>query len=85
MTRVFSINLNDALTGDPLNNVVLEPRDRILVQADLYDATWLRHSWGENVLQNLAKRGLKPEKSVPVHGVVEPFTQMVANIKAKPS
>ena len=31
VTRVFSINLNDALTGDPLNNVVLEPRDRILV------------------------------------------------------
>ena len=60
------------------------PRDRILVQADLYDATWLRHSWGENVLQNLAKRGLKPEKSVPVHGVIEPFTQMVANIKSKP-
>jgi hypothetical protein len=61
------------------------PRDRILVQADLYDATWLRHSWGENVLQNLAKRGLKPDKSVPVHGVIEPFTQMVANIKSKPS
>jgi hypothetical protein len=61
------------------------PRDRVLVQADLYDATWLRHSWGENVLQNLAKRGLKPEKSVPVHGVIEPFDQMVKNIKSKPS
>jgi hypothetical protein len=61
------------------------PRDRILVQADLYDATWLRHSWGENVLQNLAKRGLKVEKSVPVHGVIEPFDQMVKNIKSKPS
>ena len=60
------------------------PRDRILVQADLYDATWLRHSWGENVLQNLAKRGLKPARSVPVHGVIEPFDQMVKNIKARP-
>jgi protein involved in polysaccharide export with SLBB domain len=30
-TRVFSINLNDALTGDPLNNVLVLPRDRILV------------------------------------------------------
>jgi len=30
-TRVFSINLNDALTGDPLNNVLVQPRDRILV------------------------------------------------------
>jgi hypothetical protein len=55
------------------------------VQADLYDATWLRHSWGENVLQNLAKRGLKPEKSVPVHGVIEPFEPVVKNIRSKPS
>jgi len=30
-TRVYSINLNDALAGDPLNNVLVEPRDRILV------------------------------------------------------
>jgi len=61
------------------------PRDRILVQADLYDATWLRHSWGENVLRNLERRGLKIERSVPVHGVIERFDQMVRNIKSKPS
>jgi protein involved in polysaccharide export with SLBB domain len=30
-TRVFSINLRDALAGEPLNNVLVEPRDRILV------------------------------------------------------
>lgn len=30
-TRVFNINLNDALAGDPLNNVLVQPRDRILV------------------------------------------------------
>jgi protein involved in polysaccharide export with SLBB domain len=30
-TRVFSINLRDALDGDPLNNVLVQPRDRILV------------------------------------------------------
>lgn len=30
-TRVFSINLGGALAGDPLNNLLVEPRDRILV------------------------------------------------------
>ena len=30
-TRVFSSNLSDALAGDPLNNVLVQPRDRILV------------------------------------------------------
>jgi polysaccharide export outer membrane protein len=30
-TKVFSISLREALAGDPLNNILLEPRDRILV------------------------------------------------------
>src|SRR5712664_1926910 len=30
-TRVFGINLRDALAGDPLNNLLVQPRDRILV------------------------------------------------------
>jgi protein involved in polysaccharide export with SLBB domain len=30
-TRVFSINIRDALTDDPLNNVLVQPRDRILI------------------------------------------------------
>jgi hypothetical protein len=61
------------------------PRERILVQADLYDASWQQHLWGENVLANLARRRLTIDRSVPVHGVIEPFEQMVKTIKAKPA
>ena len=59
------------------------PRERMLVQADLYDATWLQHLWGENVLANIQGRKLKVDRDVPVHGVVEPFDQMVKTIKTK--
>ena len=58
------------------------PKQRILVQADLYDSTWLQHPWGDNVLANLAQRKLKVDRDVPVHGSVEPFPQMVKTIKA---
>jgi hypothetical protein len=61
------------------------PRDRILVQADLYDSTWQQHLWGENTLWNIEHRKLKVDKDVPVHGAIEPFQQMVKTIKAKPS
>ena len=61
------------------------PRDRMLVQADLYDSTWQQHLWGENVLSNIARRKLRVDKDVPVHGQIEPFAQMVQTIKAKPS
>ncbi len=60
------------------------PRERILVQADLYDATWLQHLWGQNVLTNIERRKLKVDRDVPVHGVIEPFDQMVKTIKEKP-
>ncbi|HVZ20237.1 MAG TPA: hypothetical protein VG871_04205 [Vicinamibacterales bacterium] len=60
------------------------PRDRILVQADLYDSTWLQHPWGQNVLDNLARRHLVVDRDVPIHGAMEPFAQMVKTIKAKP-
>jgi polysaccharide export outer membrane protein len=30
-TKVFSISLREALAGNPLNNILIEPRDRILV------------------------------------------------------
>jgi len=61
------------------------PRERMLVQADLYDAGWQQHLWGENVLTNLAQRKIRIERDVPVHGVIEPFDQMVKTIKAKPT
>jgi Metallo-beta-lactamase superfamily len=61
------------------------PRDRMLVQADLYDSAWQQHLWGENVLWNIAQRKLKVDKDVPVHGTIEPYSQMVKTIKAKPT
>jgi hypothetical protein len=59
------------------------PRDKMLVQADLYDSTWLRHPWGENVLKNFEQRMLVIDKHVPVHGGRETFAEMVKTIKAK--
>jgi hypothetical protein len=44
------------------------PRDRILMQADLYDNTWDRHLWGQNVLDNIERRKLKVDRDIPVHG-----------------
>jgi hypothetical protein len=74
------------LLGNPregTNLFAYVPRDRILVQADLYDSTWLQHPWGENVLKNIADRKLDVVKAVPVHGAIEPFPKMVQTIRDK--
>jgi len=61
------------------------PRDRILVQADLYDSTWQFHHWGENVITNIEKiRKLKVDKQVPIHGAIESYAEMVRKMRAAP-
>jgi hypothetical protein len=61
------------------------PRDRILVQADLYDSTWMYHFWGENVIANIEKiRKLRVDKQVPIHGSIQSYRDMVKTIKAAP-
>jgi hypothetical protein len=36
------------------------------------------------VLSNIERRKLKVDRHIPVHGAIEPFSQMVATIKAIP-
>lgn len=60
------------------------PRGRLLLQADLYDNTWQRHLWGQNVLDNITRRGLVVDRDIPVHGAIEPFAVMAQTIAARP-
>jgi hypothetical protein len=60
------------------------PRERLLLQADLYDNTWNQHLWGQNVLDNIKRRGLAVDRDIPVHGAIEPFAVMAKTIAAKP-
>jgi hypothetical protein len=61
------------------------PRDRTLVQADLYDSTWQFHHWGENVITNIEKiRKLRVDKQLPIHGSIQSYRDMVKTIRAAP-
>jgi Metallo-beta-lactamase superfamily len=59
------------------------PRDRILVQADLYDSTWTQYPWADNVLRNVALRGLRVEKDVPVHGEIQTWAEVVKTMGSR--
>jgi len=61
------------------------PRDRLLVQADLYDPNWGRYAWADVFLWNLKYRNLTVDKDVPVHGEVESFAQVVKTMQARPN
>ena len=61
------------------------PRDRMLVQADLYDSGWDRHPWGDNLPYNLALHNLRVDKDVPVHGAVQTYADVLKTIASKKS
>jgi hypothetical protein len=61
------------------------PRDRMLIQADLYDSTWLQHPWADNFLWNLKQRNLVVDKDVPVHGEIQSFADVLKTIQSKQS
>jgi hypothetical protein len=58
------------------------PRDRILVQADLYDSTWAQHPWADNFRWNLEHRKLIVDKDVPVHGAIQSYADVLKTIKS---
>jgi glyoxylase-like metal-dependent hydrolase (beta-lactamase superfamily II) len=60
------------------------PRQKILIQADLYDSGWQRFPWADNLRENVELRKLKPEKDVPVHGKIEDWADVLKTMSAKP-
>jgi len=59
------------------------PRDRMLVQADMYDSSWLQHPWGDNLPYNIKLHNLQVEKSVPVHGAIQTYADVLKTIQSR--
>jgi hypothetical protein len=61
------------------------PRERILVQADMYDSGWMKHPWGDNLPFNLSLHKLQVDKMVPVHGEIQTYADVLKTIASKKS
>jgi hypothetical protein len=61
------------------------PRDRMIVQADMYDSGWLRHPWGDNFSYNAGLRKLNIAMDVPVHGEIQTYAEVLKTIASKKS
>jgi glyoxylase-like metal-dependent hydrolase (beta-lactamase superfamily II) len=57
------------------------PRERLLVQGDLFDVSWEIYWWGSSYDDNVRFRNLAVDRDVPVHGRVAPIAEVQATIK----
>ena len=56
--------------------MVYVPRDRLLVQGDLFDVNWDSYWWGSSYIDNVRHRNLQVERDVPVHGSILPLAEV---------
>ena len=57
------------------------PAQRLLVEADLTTPNWDYQWWGGSLLDNIEYRKIDVERVSPVHGVVAPLADLVAQIE----
>jgi glyoxylase-like metal-dependent hydrolase (beta-lactamase superfamily II) len=63
--------------------MVYVPRDRLLVQGDLFDVNWEVYWWGSSYMDNVRHRNLQVDRDVPVHGRILPLAEVQAAIAAQ--
>jgi glyoxylase-like metal-dependent hydrolase (beta-lactamase superfamily II) len=61
------------------------PKERILVEADVYSPASAVQPYAANLLENVRKRNLKVDRIVPIHGTVVPFSELVKTQQTKTS
>jgi glyoxylase-like metal-dependent hydrolase (beta-lactamase superfamily II) len=52
------------------------PRERLLVQGDLFDINWEVYWWGSSYMDNVKFRNLQVDRDVPVHGRILPIADV---------
>jgi glyoxylase-like metal-dependent hydrolase (beta-lactamase superfamily II) len=88
------LELKDGTNGIVLYNVETShmkaalfawvPRDRTLIQADLFDNGWQQQPWGDTMLAAIAARKLNVVKHVPIHGPIQTHAEVLKTLQATP-
>ena len=58
------------------------PRERLLVEADVYSPGGAIAPYAANLLENITKRNLRVDRIVPIHGQIGPFSDLVKTAQA---
>jgi len=61
------------------------PRERVLVEADVYTPGGAIAPYAANLLENIKKRNLRVDRIVPIHGKIAPFSELTKTVAALPT
>ena len=61
------------------------PKERLLVEADLYTPGAAVNAFAANLVENISKRKLRVDRIVPIHGTIAPYAELLKMTKATPT
>jgi len=73
------------IAGNPHSETQLMayfPKERLLVEADVYSPGNALAPYAPNLLENVRKRNLRVDRIVPIHGKIAPFADLVKTVQA---
>jgi glyoxylase-like metal-dependent hydrolase (beta-lactamase superfamily II) len=73
------------IVGSPHGDALLMaylPRERLLVEADVFTPGAAVAPYAANLLENIRKRNLRIDRIVPIHGTIGPFSDLVKTVGA---
>ena len=76
------------IAGSPHADTLLMayfPKERILVEADVYTPGGALAPYAPNLLENITKRKLRIDRFVPLHGVIGPYTEFMKVVQSAKS
>jgi glyoxylase-like metal-dependent hydrolase (beta-lactamase superfamily II) len=68
------------IAGNPHADTLLMtyfPKERILVEADVFSPGAATQPYAANLLENIKKHKLRVDRIVPIHGTIVPFSELV--------
>jgi glyoxylase-like metal-dependent hydrolase (beta-lactamase superfamily II) len=85
--KTMTVNLYH-IDGSPHADTMLMayfPRERILVEADLYNPAAMLNPFAANLVDNVKKRNLRVDRIIPIHGTIVPYTDLVKAVRNESS
>jgi glyoxylase-like metal-dependent hydrolase (beta-lactamase superfamily II) len=74
------------IAGNPHADTLLMayfPRERLLVEADVYNPGAAVTPYAPNLLENIKKHNLRIDRIVPLHATISPFSDLVKVVQTK--
>jgi glyoxylase-like metal-dependent hydrolase (beta-lactamase superfamily II) len=58
------------------------PKERLLVEADVFNPGAAVNQFAANLLENIKKRNLRVDRILPLHGKIAPYSELVKTVQA---